>query len=144
MQNPYYFCESGDEASWKEVAGAIGEGLHKAGKINDPTPKTLPEDLYGDVFGECTYTGLPRPAIISAAFQLLTELDLAIADPSFVLSVTSAVIGLNSRSRAIRLRELGWQPREKDWKASYFEDELPEILKEETGSFAGYKGTVAS
>lgn len=44
----------------------------------------------------------------------------------------------------MRLRELGWEPREKDWKRSYFEDELPEILKEDTGSFAGYKGTVAS
>lgn len=51
---------------------------------------------------------------------------------------------MNSRSRAIRLRELGWKPTEKDWKQSYFDDELPEILKEETGSFAGYKGAVAS
>lgn len=112
LENPYYFCEgSGDnEASWKEVGRVIGEGLHKAGKVQNPAPETLPEDLYGDVFGP----------------------------------FTGAVIGLNSRSRAIRLRELGWQPREKDWKRSYFEDELPEILKEDTGSFAGYKGTVAS
>lgn len=58
--------------------------------------------------------------------------------------VTPPVIGLNSRSRAIRLRELGWEPSEKDWKRSYFEDELPEILKEDIGSFSGYKGTVAS
>lgn len=57
---------------------------------------------------------------------------------------TGAVIGLNSRSRAVRLRELGWKPREKDWRHSYVEDELPEILKEETGSFNGYQGTVAS
>lgn len=57
---------------------------------------------------------------------------------------TGAVIGLNSRSRANRLRALGWKPREKDWIASYVEDELPEILKEETGKFEGYKGTVAS
>lgn len=54
LDNPYYFCESGSEASWKQVADAIGEGLHKAGKIQDPTPKTLPEDLYGDVFADCT------------------------------------------------------------------------------------------
>lgn len=53
LQNPYYFCESGSEASWKEVADAIGEGLHKASKIQDPAPKTLPEDLYSDVFAEC-------------------------------------------------------------------------------------------
>lgn len=57
---------------------------------------------------------------------------------------SGAVIGLNSRSRAVRLRDLGWEPREKDWKRSYVEDELPEILKEETGGFAGYKGTAAS
>ena len=57
---------------------------------------------------------------------------------------TGAVIALNSRSRANRLRALGWKPIEKDWRSSYLEDELPEILKEETGSFAGYKGTVAS
>jgi nucleoside-diphosphate-sugar epimerase len=57
---------------------------------------------------------------------------------------TGAVIGLNSRSRANRLRKLGWQPREKDWQQSFLEDELPEILKEDAGGFAGYKGTVAS
>ncbi|CAK4034085.1 related to Weak similarity to CDP-3,6-dideoxy-D-glycero-L-glycero-4-hexulose-5-epimerase [Lecanosticta acicola] len=57
---------------------------------------------------------------------------------------TGAVIGLNSRSRAVRLRELGWKPREKDWKRSYVEDELPEILKEDVGGFRGYTGTVAS
>ena len=58
LSNPYYFCEcTGDrEVSWKEVATAIGEGLHKAGKIQDPTPKTLPEDLYGDVFANCAYS----------------------------------------------------------------------------------------
>ena len=57
---------------------------------------------------------------------------------------TGAVVGLNSRSRAVRLRELGWEPKEKDWKRSYVEDELPEILKENTGGFGGYKGMVAS
>lgn len=44
---------------------------------------------------------------------------------------TGTVIGLNSRSRAVRLRELGWEPREKGIWESYNEDELPEILKEE-------------
>ncbi|CZT22025.1 related to Weak similarity to Y.pseudotuberculosis CDP-3,6-dideoxy-D-glycero-L-glycero-4-hexulose-5-epimerase [Ramularia collo-cygni] len=57
---------------------------------------------------------------------------------------TEAVIGLNSRSRADRLRALGWEPREKDWKASYVEDELPELLKEDVGNFDGYKGIVPS
>ncbi|KAF2650712.1 NAD(P)-binding protein [Lophiostoma macrostomum CBS 122681] len=44
---------------------------------------------------------------------------------------TAAVIGLNSRSRAVRLRELGWKPEEKGIWASYNEDELPEILAQE-------------
>ena len=112
LSNPYYFCETtGDnEPSWRQVAEAVGEGLHKAGKLEDPTPKELPEDMYDDMFG--LYTG--------------------------------AVVGLNSRSRANRMRALGWEPTEKDWRSSYLEDELPEILKEETGKFSGYKGTVAS
>lgn len=55
---------------------------------------------------------------------------------------TGAVIGLNSRSRAARLRQLGWKAVEKDWRASYVEDELPEILREEgeRKDFKGYKG----
>lgn len=112
LENPYYFCETtGDqEPSWKDVAALIGEQLHKAGKIQDPTPKELKEEDWNDVFGE----------------------------------FSGAVIGLNSRSRAVRLRELGWKPTEKDWRRSYIEDELPEILKEDQGGFAGYKGTVAS
>jgi len=112
LENPYYFCEcTGDnEPSWHEIATVIGSGLHQAGIIKDPEPRTVPKDLYGDVFGE----------------------------------YTDAVIGLNSRSRANRLRALGWEPIEKDWKKSYIEDELPEIIKEDCGSFSGYKGSVAS
>lgn len=55
--NPYFFCEStGDnEPSWKDVASGIGEGLSKAGKIKDATPKETPVELYGDLFGD--YTG---------------------------------------------------------------------------------------
>lgn len=44
-------------------------------------------------------------------------------------SWTPPIVGMNSRSRAVRLRELGWQPKEKDWKKSFVEDELPNILK---------------
>ena len=53
---------------------------------------------------------------------------------------TGAVLGLNSRSRAVRLRELGWSPREKDWRRSFVEDELPEILKEGVVESARYRG----
>lgn len=105
--NPYYFCEStGDhEPSWKEIAETIGQGLHKAGKISDATPKSVEKELWGDLFGD----------------------------------LTPSIIGLNSRSRALRLRELGWSPQEKDWRASFLEDELSEIIKEDCGSFSGYK-----
>ncbi|KAF2452218.1 NAD(P)-binding protein [Karstenula rhodostoma CBS 690.94] len=58
---------------------------------------------------------------------------------------TGAVIGLNSRSRAVRLRELGWEAREKGIWESWLEDELPELLKEEgLGKSSRYAGAVAS
>ncbi|KAN0113039.1 NAD(P)-binding protein [Hyaloscypha variabilis] len=112
LANPYFFCEMtvDNEPSWKEVAGVIGEGLSKAGRIEDTSPREMPEELYKDGFGE--YTG--------------------------------AVIGLNSRSRANRLRALGWKPVEKDWRRSFLEDELPQILKEDHSSFEGYAGVAAS
>lgn len=42
---------------------------------------------------------------------------------------TEDAVGMNSRTRAVRLRELGWKPVEKDWKASFLEDELSYLLK---------------
>ncbi|KAI1619858.1 hypothetical protein EDD37DRAFT_570317 [Exophiala viscosa] len=110
LNNPYFFCENGHDTSWKTVAEMVGKGLHKAGKIPDPTPKTIPEDQYDDLFGP----------------------------------YTAAVVGLNSRSRAVRLRELGWEPRERSFQDSYEIFELPEILKEEGVEFKGYQGTAAS
>ncbi|ETN37862.1 uncharacterized protein HMPREF1541_07485 [Cyphellophora europaea CBS 101466] len=110
LDNPYFFCENGVEKSWLEVATEVGKGLYAAGKIQDPTPKTVPEDKYEDLFGP----------------------------------FSSAVIGLNSRSRAVRLRKLGWEPREKGVWESYREDELPELLREEGKEFHGYAGTAAS
>ena len=52
---------------------------------------------------------------------------------------TGATIGLNSRSRAVRLREMGWEAREKGIWESFREDELPEILKEEGLISSRYK-----
>lgn len=77
LDNPYYFCETtGDnEPSWKDIAELIGSSLHKAGELSDPTPRTVPQETYGDIFGD----------------------------------FTDAVAGVNSRSRAVRLRELGWK-----------------------------------
>lgn len=57
---------------------------------------------------------------------------------------TEAVVGSNSRSRAVRLRELGWQPKEKSWNESLVEDELPAIMKEDLSAYQGYAGAVAS
>lgn len=56
---------------------------------------------------------------------------------------TAWVVGSNSRSRANRLRQLGWEPKEKHLMESLAEDETPLILKEETG-FTGYAGVAAS
>jgi len=109
LDNPYFFCENGHDTSWKTVAEMIGKGLHAAGKIPDPTPKTIPEDMYDDLFGE----------------------------------YTTAVAGLNSRSRAVRLRDLSWEPRERSMQDTFEMFELPEILKE-VGEFKGYQGTAAS
>ncbi|KAI9371716.1 NAD(P)-binding protein [Aspergillus egyptiacus] len=109
MRNPYFFCENGQELSWKECAAEIGRILHQAGKVPDPTPKTIPSQDYSDLFGE--YSGL--------------------------------VIGSNSRSRASRLRRLGWVPCEKSTFASLAEDEIPLILQEK-GEFNGYAAPVAS
>jgi len=94
LANPYFFCENGKEFSWREVAEEIGKGLHAAGKIESPEPRSIPMELWNERIG-------PYPVAIS---------------------------GYNSRSRAVRLRKLGWEATEKDIWESYREDELPEIL----------------
>jgi len=48
------------------------------------------------------------------------------------------VLGMNSRSRAERLRTLGWESREKGWSESLRADELPELCREEGVEFNGY------
>ncbi|PGH15997.1 hypothetical protein AJ80_05340 [Polytolypa hystricis UAMH7299] len=102
---PYFFCENGEELSWGECAAEIGKILVKEGRLESPTPKTIPEEHYGDLFAE--FSGLN--------------------------------LGSNSRSRANRLRDIGWQPKEKRTIQSLVEDEIPLILKE-TGPFHGYAG----
>ena len=52
LENPYFFCENGDEYSWKRCAEEIGKGLQKAGRIQDPVPREIPKDLYNYIFGE--------------------------------------------------------------------------------------------
>jgi hypothetical protein len=43
---------------------------------------------------------------------------------------TDAALGMHSRSRAVRLRKLGWESREKGIWESFEEDELPLLLAE--------------
>ncbi len=97
LPNPYFFCENGKEFTWREVAEEIGKGLHAAGKIESPEPKTIPKELRQEPIG------------------------------NYPVSVS----GYNSRSRAVRLRKMGWEPAEKDIWESYHEDELPLILAQE-------------
>ncbi|KAI5240512.1 NAD(P)-binding protein [Aureobasidium subglaciale] len=51
LENPYFFCENGTEASWAECAGFIGKELKAAGKIEDATPLEIPSEQYEDLFG---------------------------------------------------------------------------------------------
>ncbi|CRG90693.1 hypothetical protein PISL3812_07738 [Talaromyces islandicus] len=107
--NPYWFCENGEELSWGECSAEIERALYHAGRIGGPEPKTVAPENYGDLFGENS----------------------------------RSVLGSNSRSRANRLRSLGWQPREKRTLESLVEDEIPILLKE-TGEWQGYKPEIAS
>ena len=108
-ENPYFFCESGEEISWGEIAGMIGETLKPLGKVQDSTPREVPAEDYGDLFGP----------------------------------YSTVVIGANSRSRAERVRELGWQPREKSIRDAFRTEELP-LLLEEKAEFRGYDKPAAS
>ncbi len=62
LENPYWFMENEEELSWKEIAAEIGRTLHKAGKVQDPMPKEIPETLYKDLFGEWSLCVVGRNA----------------------------------------------------------------------------------
>lgn len=109
LENPYFFCENGEEISWGELAGMIGSALQPLGKLDDGKPKEIPETNYNDIFGE----------------------------------YSTVVCSANSRSRAQRVREMGWQPREKIIRDAFISEELP-LLLEEKGEFHGYSKAVAS
>lgn len=96
LNNPYFFCENGNEFSWKEVGERIAESLHKVGRIKEQSCREFTASDWDQLFG----------------------------------AFTGSTIGLNSRSRASRLRELGWKPREKSIWESWNEDELPALLRE--------------
>ncbi|KAK5164533.1 uncharacterized protein LTR77_009739 [Saxophila tyrrhenica] len=107
--------------------------------LEKATPQTANENIY--YFCECTgnhelswydYSKLIAESLHSAGKikdpEPQTLKDEALWGDLFG-SVTPGIVGVNSRSRAVRLQALGWRPTEKDWKRSYVEDELPNILK---------------
>ena len=53
LQNPYFFCESG-ETTWGGVASMIGKGLHGAGRISSSETQTIDKADYKDLFGPFT------------------------------------------------------------------------------------------
>ncbi|KAK0755719.1 hypothetical protein N5P37_011728 [Trichoderma harzianum] len=53
LQNPYFFCESG-EISWADVASMIGKNLYRAGRIVSPEPHVISDSEYVDLFGKYT------------------------------------------------------------------------------------------
>ncbi|KAI4863550.1 NAD(P)-binding protein [Hypoxylon rubiginosum] len=154
-------------------AGHIGAGLSVESNIHvldlarayvvvlhhlESTPASSPEILENPYYF-IEATGDEEPSWKDIASVIGSELHKAglIADPNprtiprenyndLFADFTDAVVGLNSRSRAVRLRELGWKPVEKGWRESYVQDELPLILEEEVDrkAFGGYQGTVAS
>jgi nucleoside-diphosphate-sugar epimerase len=107
--NPYFFCENGHELSWGDCAAEIGRLLHSDDRCSSPEPKSIPRNLYGDIFGP---------------------------------DLTDAVLGSNSRSRAQRLRKLGWEAREEQTLHA-LREEIQLILKE-SKPFSGYSKAVAS
>ncbi|CAI6332359.1 unnamed protein product [Periconia digitata] len=57
VDNPYFFCENGQEFSWKGVAELVGVELKQRGLIEDGIPKEYSPDVdFEELFGE--YTGV--------------------------------------------------------------------------------------
>lgn len=54
LENPYFFCENGTEISWGEAATEIGKALYKAGRVDEPAARSVPPELYDDLFGKYT------------------------------------------------------------------------------------------
>ena len=51
LEHPYFFCENGEEVSWKFIASFIGEDLFAADKIKSAEPREIPKEQYDDLFG---------------------------------------------------------------------------------------------
>lgn len=64
--------------------------------------------------------------------------------PDLFGDFTDVVLGMNSRSRAVRLRNLGWEPREPGIWESYQQEEVSMLLQEDVSRFQGYAGNAAA
>ncbi|KAI1655468.1 NAD(P)-binding protein [Daldinia decipiens] len=154
-------------------AGYVGAGLPVESNIHvndlargyitllhhlESTPANTP-DILENPYYFCEMTGDNEPSWQDIASLIGTELHKAGLIPDsktrtippenygdLFMDFTPVAIGLNSRSRAVRLRELGWKPVEKSLSESYIQDELAVILKEDVDrkAFDGYHGVVAS
>ncbi|KAH8179498.1 NAD(P)H-binding domain-containing protein [Sarocladium implicatum] len=102
--NHYWFCENGEDLSWGDIAAGIGRVLFEAGRLPEPSVKTLPRSEYNNMFGA---------------------------------QATDLVLGSNARTRASRLRKLGWTATEKSMLKSLADNEIPSILEEKV-DFQGY------
>ncbi|KAI0108056.1 NAD(P)-binding protein [Daldinia grandis] len=154
-------------------AGHVGAGLSVESNIHvndlargyvtllhhlESTPASDP-DILENPYYFCETTGDNEPSWQDISSLIGTELHKAGLIPDsntrtippenyddLFMDSTPAIIGLNSRSRAVRLRELGWKPVEKSLSESYIQDELAVILKENVDrkTFHGYGGVMPS
>ncbi|KAI0376908.1 NAD(P)-binding protein [Hypomontagnella monticulosa] len=126
--------------------------LHHLERTSPNSPQLLENPYYF-----CESTGKSEPSWNEIATLIGQELHARglISDPKprtippenyddILKGFTNAAVGLNSRSRAVRLRELGWKPIEKNWEFSFRFEELPAILSEDVDrkAFNGYQGII--
>ncbi|KAI2605688.1 NAD(P)-binding protein [Hypoxylon fragiforme] len=156
-----------------KYAGHIGAGLSVKSAVHvrdlgrafaillhylESTPANSP-DILKNPYYLCEATGDNEPSWKDIATLIGVELYKAgqIPDPKprtippenyedLFGELSNPAVGLNSRCRAVRLRELGWKPVDKSWRESFVQDELPFMLKEHVDhkAFGGYRWTVMS
>jgi nucleoside-diphosphate-sugar epimerase len=51
VENPYFFCNNGEDLPWRTCVEEIGRLLFQAGKIESPETRPIPRELYSDLFG---------------------------------------------------------------------------------------------
>jgi nucleoside-diphosphate-sugar epimerase len=56
--NLYFFAENGEQLLWCDCAAMIREALYAVGRIEDPKPREVQEQLFDDLFGEYTWQAI--------------------------------------------------------------------------------------